>query len=98
MRKKVLFVSMLSLVMNVCVQAQNTYFTGHGRSMFTYDDITDEVQTDSKQAASSGYTMYDFGVHAENKGLVRASAIMRIRNEFGGFCRWSIYGYPSGAN
>lgn len=85
MRKKVLFVSMLSLVMNVCVQAQNTYFTGHGRSLFTYDDITDEVQTDSKQAASSGYTMYDFGVHAENKGLVRASAIMRIRNEFGGF-------------
>jgi hypothetical protein len=85
MKKKVLLISSITVLMNIYVHAQNTYFTGHGRSLFTYDDMTDEVQADSKQAASSGYTMYDFGVHAENKGLVRASAILRIRNEFGGF-------------
>lgn len=85
MKKKILLISTITVLMQVYVHAQNTYFTGHGRSLFTYDGMTDEVQADSKQAASSGYTMYDFGVNAENKGLVRAGAILRIRNEFGGF-------------
>ena len=35
--------------MNVYVQAQNLFY-GHGRSLFTYDDMTDEVQSNSEQA------------------------------------------------
>jgi hypothetical protein len=43
---------------------KTVFFPDMAGSLFTYDVMTDEVQADRKPAASSGYTMYDFGVHA----------------------------------
>ena len=83
MMKKV-FILVVFASLTYGVQAQNTYFTGMGRALFTIDDMSDELVPDREQRASSGYTVFDLGVNVENKGLMRAGVILRARNEFGG--------------
>jgi|SRR5690554_2522919 len=85
MKKKIFILALITAGLTYSVQAQNTYFTGLGRALFTIDEMSDEVNTNGEQNASSGYTLFDLGVNVENKGLMRAGAIIRARNEFGGF-------------
>ncbi|MDA3882712.1 MAG: hypothetical protein PF481_05480 [Bacteroidales bacterium] len=84
MMKKV-FILAVIVGLAYYTHAQNTYFTGMGRALFSIDEMTDEVQPEGQQNASSGYTVFDLGINVENEGLMRAGAIIRARNEFGGF-------------
>lgn len=65
--------------------SETVYFTGLGRGLFQIDKMTDEKQRDSRQRASSGYTLFDLGINLRKGDLFRAGAILRLRNEFGGF-------------
>ncbi|MFO7869630.1 MAG: hypothetical protein R6U95_10070 [Bacteroidales bacterium] len=85
MMKKVSLLFVITVGISLFMNAQNTYFTGMGRALFTIDEMTDELHVDEQQRASAGYTTFDLGVNVESKGLMRAGAIIRARNEFGGF-------------
>ncbi len=81
----------------VCsVQAQVVYFNGLGRALVTSESMKGNIlkadsvvgqfkDTTSKRKSTDGYTLFDLGVNAQPSEALRASAILRVRNAFGGF-------------
>ncbi len=78
--------------------AQVVYFNGLGRALVTSESLNGNVlredttaitghpkDTTSKRKSTGGYTLFDLGINAQPSEALRASAILRIRNAFGGF-------------
>jgi hypothetical protein len=76
--------------------AQVVYFNGLGRALVTSESLKGNVlrpdtsigqprDTTSKRKSTDGYTLFDLGVNAQPNESLRASAILRVRNAFGGF-------------
>jgi hypothetical protein len=59
-------------------------FFGLGRAVVSNESLTDTTSQDNG-ATTNGYTLFDLGVKMQRGDLFRAHAILRIRNEFGGF-------------
>lgn len=81
--------------------AQTVYFNGLGRALVTTDQLKGNVlnipdasplypsgsrtDTVTGRRGTGGYTIFDLGVNAQPNENLRASAILRIKNNFGGF-------------
>lgn len=68
--------------------AQIVYFNGLGRALVTNDKLSGnalERDTLSPRKGTGGYTLFDLGINVQPDSTLRASAILRVRNEFGGF-------------
>jgi len=76
--------------------AQVVYFNGLGRALVTSEALKGNIlnadttlgnvkDTTSKRKSTDGYTVFDLGVNAQPSEVLRASAILRVRNAFGGF-------------
>jgi hypothetical protein len=72
----------------------SVYFTGLGRAIVTNDRLKGPVlastpehaqDTTSPRKATGGYTLFDLGVNLQSGETLRGNAILRVRNEFGGF-------------
>jgi hypothetical protein len=95
MRKNLLFVAVLALGALNIVKAQTVYFNGLGRAIVTNDRLKglaldpatpgSKPDTANNRKGTGGYTLLDLGVNAQPNESLRASAILRVRNEFGGF-------------
>jgi hypothetical protein len=95
MRKNLLFVAILAISIVDFAEAQGVYFNGLGRAIVTNDNLsglaldpdsigsTRDSQNDRK--GTGGYTLFDLGINAQPSENLRANAILRVRNEFGGF-------------
>lgn len=69
-------------------QSDLVNFTGLGRVYVTNDKLSGEGvngDTTSKKRATNGYTLFDLGVNVSPNELVKASVILRAKNNFGGF-------------
>jgi hypothetical protein len=66
------------------LMGQSIGFTGVGRALVTNNVERDSTRALGKQKATDGYTLFDLGVNAETE-VIRVGAILRIRNELGGF-------------
>ncbi len=95
MRKNFLFVAILAITMVSMVEAQTVYFNGLGRAIVTNDNLKglaldpDSLNsipdTANARKSTGGYTLFDLGVNAQPGENLRASAILRVQNAFGGF-------------
>ena len=76
--------------------AQTVYFNGLGRAIVTSESLKGNVleedtsagqfkDTTSKRKSTDGYTVFDLGINAQPNEALRASAVVRVRNAFGGF-------------
>ncbi len=75
--------------------AQIVYFNGLGRALVTSENLNGHMlrdttggqkkDTTSKRKSTDGYTVFDLGVNAQPNETLRASAILRVKNAFGGF-------------
>ena len=87
MRKSLLIIGLASLLMiGANVNAQNTsggYFDGNARALITNNSFDDTTGNEGR--ATGGYTAFDLVIHADRNDVLEASAILRVRNEFGGF-------------
>ena len=77
-------------------KAQVVYFNGLGRAIVTAESLKGNVlkedtaaaqkkDTLSKRKSTDGYTLFDLGINAQPSEALRASAVVRVRNAFGGF-------------
>lgn len=95
MRKNLLFIAILALSAVNVVKSQTVYFNGLGRAVVTNDKLgglaldpdtlNSKPDTANVRRGTGGYTLFDLGINAQPGENLRASAILRIRNEFGGF-------------
>lgn len=95
MRKNFLFVAILALGLINLAKAQTVYFNGLGRAVVTNDrlkglaldpdSLNSLPDTANARRGTGGYTLFDLGINAQPGENLRASAILRVRNEFGGF-------------
>ena len=80
----------------ISANAQVVYFNGLGRALVTSESLNGNVlkadtsigrlkDTTSKRKSTDGYTVFDLGVNVQPSEALRASAILRVRNAFGGF-------------
>jgi hypothetical protein len=98
MSKKLLFI-LLIFAAGQSLNAQTTlYWNGLGRALVTNEKLQGDAldanlknpngtirDTTNARKGTGGYTIFDLGVNVQaNEGL-RASAILRIKNDFGGF-------------
>jgi hypothetical protein len=68
--------------------AQVVYFNGLGRAVFSNNMLGGpalDTNTTDQRRATGGYTLFDLGINVQPSELLRASATLRIKNEFGGF-------------
>lgn len=82
--------TMLVLFTFVGLQAQQgkVWFSGQGRGYFTLDEIGGDFRdadTITAKNGNGGYTMLDLGININPNNAVDVNAIIRARNEFGGF-------------
>lgn len=59
-------------------------FFGLGRAVVSNETLSDSTSED-KNATTNGYTLFDLGVKMQRNDIFKAHAILRVRNEFGGF-------------
>jgi hypothetical protein len=94
MSKRVLII-LLIFVAGQSLYGQVVFFNGLGRAIVSNDRLrgpaldpdtaSSKNDTLNPRKGTGGYTVFDLGINAQpNEGL-RASAILRIKNEFGGF-------------
>jgi hypothetical protein len=86
---------LLSVYIGIVITASASYaqsdlvnFTGLGRVYVTNDKLTGDAtvgDTSSKKRSTNGYTLFDLGVNVNPSENLRASVILRARNNFGGF-------------
>lgn len=86
---------LLSIYIGIAISATAVYgqsdlvsFTGLGRVYITNDKITGNAvanDTTSKKRATNGYTLFDLGINVSPNEYVKASVILRAKNNFGGF-------------
>ncbi len=60
-------------------------FFGVGRAVVSNDRLADTTVNTNSNATTNGYTLFDLGVQMSRGDVFRAHAILRVRNEFGGF-------------
>ena len=87
MNKKRLLIVPFILGLALTVNAQQSsggYFSGLGRAVVTNQSIVDTVSSNEGQT-TGGYTLFDMGVNAVRNDILKAGAVLRVRNEFGGF-------------
>ena len=72
--------------------AQIVYFNGLGRALVTGSQLNGNVlnnqnykDTTSYRKQTAGYTIFDLGINSQPNESLRASAILRLQNAFGGF-------------
>jgi hypothetical protein len=86
LKLKFLLLGLLFISMNAVGQV--VYFNGLGRALVTNNKIggnlLDTNKTDQRKA-TGGYTLFDLGINVQPSELLKASAVLRIKNEFGGF-------------
>lgn len=85
-----IFLALGILLSCTAVQAQKgkVWFSGQGRGFFTLDEIDGEFRdadTVTAKNANGGYTLLDLGINFNPNDQVDVNAIIRARNEFGGF-------------
>lgn len=99
MNSKILITAAMLVAGTLGLNAQVVYFNGLGRALVTTENLKGNVlsqidsnyssvkhkDTTSNRKSTDGYTLFDLGVNAQPSEVLRASAILRIRNEFGGF-------------
>jgi len=95
MRKNLLLVAILALFAVNFANAQTVYFNGLGRAIVTNsslkglaldpDTLGSIPDTANTRKGTGGYTLLDLGINAQPSKSLRASAILSVRNEFGGF-------------
>ncbi len=91
MNNKLLVVLSSLLLASMSVNAQeNTTnhkenFFGLGRAVVSNEKMVDTTTKASDGATTNGYTLFDLGVKMERNDIFKAHAILRVRNEFGGF-------------
>jgi len=98
--KKVLILAAMTAGTMMVSNAQVVYWNGLGRALVTgsylggnilkpYADTANSVyqkkDTSSARKSTDGYTIFDLGVNAQPNEVLRASAILRLKNSFGGF-------------
>jgi hypothetical protein len=94
MRKRLLLI-LLIFTAGQSMNAQTVFFNGLGRAIVTNDRLRgialdpdtagSRKDTLNPRKGTGGYTLFDLGINAEPNESLRASAILRIKNEFGGF-------------
>ncbi|MFN3403056.1 MAG: hypothetical protein ACK40G_03105 [Cytophagaceae bacterium] len=90
MSKKLLLTLVIIVAgFSTATKAQTVYFNGLGRAIVTNESLSGSIlkgdTTRPDRRGTGGYTLFDLGVNAQPNEHLRASAILRIRNEFGGF-------------
>lgn len=65
-------------------QAQVVTFSGYGRAQVDNNQLRDTSNSEMGKS-TRGYTLFDLGIHAQPNDEFKASVILRLRNEFGGF-------------
>jgi hypothetical protein len=95
MNKRLLLILLIISGAAYSSYGQGVYFNGLGRGLVTVDRLNGNIlnadgvsrnaDTTSARRGTGGYTIFDLGVNAQPNDLLRASAILRVRNEFGGF-------------
>jgi hypothetical protein len=86
---------LLAVYIGVAVSASGVYaqsdlvsFTGLGRVYITNNNLTGngvKNDTTSAKRATNGYTLFDLGINVSPSEMLKASVILRARNNFGGF-------------
>jgi hypothetical protein len=94
MSKRVLIILLIFAAVHSS-QAQVVFFNGLGRALVTNDRLrglaldpdtaNSKNDTINPRKGTGGYTVFDLGINAQPNESLRASAILRIKNEFGGF-------------
>ncbi|WMJ75169.1 hypothetical protein RCC89_18660 [Cytophagaceae bacterium ABcell3] len=95
MIRKLVLIAFVLLSAGNILKAQVVYFNGLGRALVTTDNIggvamdpdpaAGLTDTINPRSGTGGYTIFDLGVNAQPNENLRAHALLRIRNEFGGF-------------
>jgi len=96
MNKRLLLILLILTGAQVASHAQTVYFNGLGRALVSVDRLNGNIlnadantgrtaDTASARRGTGGYTIFDLGVNAQPSEILRASAILRVKNEFGGF-------------
>lgn len=95
MNKRFLIIVCLIAGANIASYAQTVYFNGLGRALVTAERLNGniltpdasgrKIDTTSATRGTGGYTIFDLGINAQPNENLRASAILRVKNEFGGF-------------
>ncbi|MBX9852536.1 MAG: hypothetical protein K2X86_12375 [Cytophagaceae bacterium] len=96
MSRKFLSILVLIATMYTGAQAQVVYFNGLGRAIVSNESLKGNVlnadpsagllkDTTSAKKGTGGYFLFDFGLNAQPSETVRAHALLRIKNKFGGF-------------
>jgi hypothetical protein len=99
MTSKLFITAALVVAGTLGLNAQVVYFNGLGRALVTTENLKGNMlsqvdssfssvkskDTLSNRKSTDGYTLFDLGINAQPSEVLRASAILRIRNEFGGF-------------
>lgn len=83
-KKAITLLILLSTFAVTSLKSQSMYFTGLGRAKVTSSTFKDSSSTEDGKS-TGGYTLFDLGVHGEPGEELRASVVLRLRNEFGGF-------------
>lgn len=80
-----LVLSSLSLSAQEKSSKHKENFFGLGRAVVSNEKLSDTTNTDENRATTNGYTLFDLGVKMQRNEVFKAHAILRVRNEFGGF-------------
>jgi len=78
-----LFLGSLSMFAQEKTNHKENFF-GLGRAVVSNETLSDTTSS-NENATTNGYTLFDLGVQMQRGDIFRAHAILRIRNEFGGF-------------
>lgn len=84
-KKIILFGCMAFLALGA--KAQKTaggYFNGTARAVVDNRTVLDTAGVNDG-ATTGGYTLFDLGINAVRNDVIKASSILRVKNEFGGF-------------
>jgi hypothetical protein len=96
LNNKKLILAALLMGSSFLANAQVVYWNGLGRALVTGNYMNGNAlgadaskgqskDTTSARKATDGYTIFDLGVNAQPSEALRAQAIIRLQNRFGGF-------------
>lgn len=83
-----LLAAVLLLLSTLQLKAQVIYFDGLGRAIVSNQAMDGDAvagDTSSPRQTIGGYTLFDLGVNIMPNRMFNAHAVLRARNEFGGF-------------
>ncbi len=84
-KKLILLGSFIAMVFSANAQkAAGGYFSGTARALVESRTVLDTLGV-KDGATTGGYTLFDLGINAVRNDVIKASAVLRVKNEFGGF-------------